>query len=104
MNNDSGAQRLHDRATRGEALTAEEQAELERWYAHQDSAEAMLLDVPPSIHQNGGLQRQVQAALDQLRVATERIQALSTENDAVRRENAELRRRLAQRSTSRTAG
>ena len=103
MNNDSGAQRLHDRATRGEALTAEEQAELERWYAHQDSAEAMLLDVPPSIHQNGGLQRQVQAALDQLRVATERIQALSVENDAVRRENAELRQRLAQRSPSRTA-
>jgi len=103
MNIDRGAQRLHDRATRGEVLTAEEQAELERWYAHQDSVEATLLDVPLSTHENGSLQRQIQAALDQLRVSTEHIQALSVEHETVRRENAELRRRLAQRSTSHTA-
>ena len=103
MNIDSDAQQLHDRSTRGEMLTAEEQAELERWYAHQDSAEATQLDVPSSTHGTGNLQRQVQATLDQLRVSTERIQALSVENETVRRENAELRRRLAQRSTSHTA-
>lgn len=103
MNSESRVQQLHDRATRGEVLTSEEQAELERWYADQDNAEATMLYVPLSTDENGSLQRQVHATLDQLRVVTERIQALSVENDAVRREIAELRQRLTQRPASRTA-
>lgn len=37
---DELGKQLHDRVTRGEALTAEEQAQLEDWYATQDRAEA----------------------------------------------------------------
>ena len=94
MNSESRVQQLHDRATRGEVLTSEEQAELERWYTDQDDAEVTMLAVPLSPDENASLQRQVDAALGQLRVVTERIQALSRENDAVRREIAELRQRL----------
>jgi len=32
-------QELHDRATRGLALTAAEQIQLDNWYAEQDEAE-----------------------------------------------------------------
>lgn len=37
------AQQLHDKATRGLELTAQEQAELDAWYAAQDTAEQRLL-------------------------------------------------------------
>lgn len=102
MNSDA-AQRLHDRATRGEALTAEEHGALEQWYAREDRAEAALFESLPATPEQGRLHGQVQATLDQLGVVTARIQALSVENDAVRRENADLRQRLTQRSPSPTA-
>ena len=38
-------QRLHDRATRGESLSADEQVQLREWYALQDHAEAARLAV-----------------------------------------------------------
>lgn len=94
--------RLHDRATRGEALTADEQVALDQWYADQDRVEAAELATPPATHDDQ-LQRQVQASLDQLSVATARIQALALDNETVRRENADLRKRLAQRSASSAA-
>ena len=36
---DEIGQKLHDRATRGETLTAEEQEQLRHWYAHHDQEE-----------------------------------------------------------------
>ena len=43
MNSNGVGERLHDRATRGEVLTAEEQAQLNEWYAERDRAEAAML-------------------------------------------------------------
>ena len=103
MNGQRRVQQLHDRATSGEVLTSEEQAELERWYADQDNEEATIIHAPSSPDETGTLQRQVHATLDPLRVVTERIQSLSAENEALRREVAELRHRLPQRPASRTA-
>jgi len=40
MVSDEIGKQLHNRATRGEVLSAEEQAHLEEWYATQDRAEA----------------------------------------------------------------
>jgi len=102
MTNDLDPQRLHDRATRGEALTAEEHGALEQWYAQQDRAEAALLASSPPASDTD-LQQQIQITLDQLHVVTERIQILSRENEAVRHDNAELRKRLAQRAASSAA-
>lgn len=39
MVSDKLGEQLHDRATRGEALSEEEQAQLEDWYRTQDRAE-----------------------------------------------------------------
>ncbi len=100
MESNKHAQQLHDRATRGKILSADEQTELEQWYAEQDLLESTLFDVPASTATDTPLQRHVNAALEQLRLITQRIQELSAENDALRQEIAELRRRLAQHSTS----
>lgn len=96
-------QALHDKATRGEQLTSEEQRELEQWYAQEDEIEAVVLDVTTRDEADMILQLQVYATLDQLQMVTRQIQELLLENDAVRREIAELQQRLAQRSTPRAA-
>jgi len=102
MSNELISLRLHDRATRGETLTADEQVALDQWYSKQDRLEAAALATPPATHDDQ-LQRQVQASLEQLTVVTARIQALALDNETVRRENADLRKRLAQRSASSAA-
>ncbi len=43
MISDNIAQRLHDRATRGESLSADERAVLDAWYAQQDAEERQQL-------------------------------------------------------------
>jgi hypothetical protein len=39
MNTDAAGQQLHDRATRGEALSTAERAQLDAWYARFDAEE-----------------------------------------------------------------
>lgn len=65
---------LHDRATRGETLSDEEQLQLENWYDQQDSFEGKLLDRPSQEDSTTRLQAQVEAALTQLTVISKRIQ------------------------------
>lgn len=43
MISDEFAKELHDKATRGEPLSNEAQAQLENWYALQDQAESLAL-------------------------------------------------------------
>ena len=40
----STLQELHDRATRGQLLTAAEQTHLDEWYAQQDTEENALIN------------------------------------------------------------
>ncbi|MEW5987041.1 MAG: hypothetical protein AB1791_10445 [Chloroflexota bacterium] len=94
---DELARFLHDRATRGEALSAEEQAQLEAWYALQDSTESQELDAVGHKGTLVTLQAQVEVALTQLLTVSRRIQQVASENEALRREVAVLRRQLAQR-------
>ncbi|HEX6288939.1 MAG TPA: hypothetical protein VFZ66_07100 [Herpetosiphonaceae bacterium] len=103
MSQNQRAQQLHDKATRGELLTGDEQIELEQWYAQADQAEYAALGLHESADEAQDLQHPVNAALEQLQRVTQRIQEQSDENDAVRQEIAELQRRLARRSTSRAA-
>ncbi len=92
---DELARQLHDRATRGDSLSAEERVLLDQWYARQDQEEgaALAAAVPPA--SAAALQTQVDAALAQLVTATRRIQTLAAENEAVRKEIADLQRQLA---------
>jgi peptidoglycan hydrolase CwlO-like protein len=96
-------QQLHDKATRGETLTMEEQHELEQWYAQEDGIEAALLQVATINDTDPNIQRQVQAILDQLRIVIRQIHELSTENDVIRREITDLQHRLAKHPTTRAA-
>lgn len=95
MISDDHAKQLHDKATRGEPLLAEEQMQLEKWYALQDNAESMALSLtaPEKILTN--LQAQVDAALAQLMTVAKRIQEIAAENETLRRETITLRYQLA---------
>jgi len=91
------ARKLHDRSSRGETLSAEEQQQLENWYASQDTAESKMLGFTASEKTVTSLQAQVDAALTQLMTVTKRIQEVASENETLRREIASLRRQLMQR-------
>lgn len=97
MNPDDIARRLHDRSSRGETLSAEEQKQLHDWYASQDTAESKTLGLTATEKTVASLQSQVDAALAQLMTVTKRIQEVASENDTLRREIAVLRRQLIQR-------
>ena len=99
---DELGKQLHDRATRGEALSVQERASLETWYAAQDRVEMDALDLttPETVTI---LQAQVDSVLEQLETAAKRIQELARENDQLRGEIAALHRRLAQQATVRAA-
>ena len=103
MISDDSARRLHDQATRGGALSADEQEALEAWISAQDQAEARLLSpksVKPSLPD---LRSQVESALQQADEVTAAIRRLFSENDLLRDENAILRRRLEARAVSQPA-
>jgi hypothetical protein len=92
-------QQLHDRATRGETLSAEEQAQLKEWYARLDREEAAILQSAALPSSLALLHTQIETALGQLATLTQRIQALTGENAAVRQEIVSLQVRLARTST-----
>lgn len=103
MIDDEQGRELHDRFTRGEPLTGEEQASLQTWYDAQDQAEASQLGVAISHPDLAGLRVRVDAALAQLQEVTSQIRQLSEGNEALRRETTALRRQLAQESSSKAA-
>jgi len=103
MVSDDLAKQLHDRATRGELLSAEEQAQLENWYALQDSAESHALGMTAAEETAATLRSQVDAALVQLITVTKRVQEIAAENEALRREIIALRRQLAHLPTPQPA-
>lgn len=99
MPSDAVGKQLHDKATRGLPLSAHEQAQLDAWYAGQDKEDNTLLGPFRSSVQLATLQTQVETALAQLLTVTQRIQELTAQNDAVRREITVLQRQLAHTST-----
>jgi nicotinic acid mononucleotide adenylyltransferase len=88
--------RLHDRATRGGAISPEEQAELQAWYDEQDRVEAAILAGSPESASATALREQVRAGLQQVRTVSQRIERLIEENEQLRREVDSLQQRLAQ--------
>lgn len=101
MSNNELEKQLHDRHTRGEALSEEEQAQLQKWYAAQDRAEMDELNLTPTADTIAALQVQIDSALTQLAVITRRIQETAAENETLRREVADLHRQLAQQAAPR---
>lgn len=96
---DELAKQLHDKATRGLALTAEEQAQLEAWYTEQDQQERAVLGPTGSSQRLATLHTQVETALAQLLNVTQHIQELTVHNETLRHEIAVLQRQLPLVST-----
>lgn len=86
---------LHDRATRGEPLSAAEQVQLARWYAQKDEEEAAAFAYQFVDIDTKTIQAQIEAALAKLTAITSHIQQLSTENEAIRREITRLQNQFA---------
>jgi len=100
---DAIGQKLHDRATRGETLTPEEQMLLQTWYAHHDQQEMAQLDAAPVPSRLADLQSGVQQASAQVVVQAQRIEALTAENAQLRLEIASLQRLLSAQRTGQPA-
>ena len=101
MSLDNRGQQLHDRATRGQPLSEDEQAALERWYAAQDEIEPQLLVRPPLLPDE--LQSWVSEIARQLAELTASIRRLDQENSQLRLEIAQLYAMLTQSSQMQSA-
>ena len=99
MSLDELAKQLHDKATRSLALSAEEQAQLEAWYAEQDQHERTVFGSTGSSQRLTTLHTQIETTLAQLLTTTQRIQELTVHNETLRHEIAVLQRQLPLAST-----
>jgi hypothetical protein len=81
---------LHDRATRGEILTPQEQERLRCWYADLDEVEMAQLNAAPAPNRLSDLQVLIQQAIAQVVVQTQRIEEIKAENTQLRQEIASL--------------
>lgn len=84
-------------------LSAEDQAQLEAWYAAQDHVEMEALSVAEMAKDATILQTQVESATAQLITISRRIQKTAAKNAALRREINVLRRRLATQAVAQPA-
>ncbi len=100
---DAQLRNIHDRATRGEHLTAEEQAALEAWYLQQDRSESQLLRDHAQPEPLVDLRAQVASAAAQLETVTLHIREVLEANEKVRHEIALLQRQLVHQPADRAA-
>lgn len=99
MSDDLGAQ-LHDRATRGEALSPEEQKQLERWYEAQDRAEEEALASAATVVPEEVSTSEIRSLLTRIADATRQIQEVTAENEILRSDVAALQAQLARQSSA----
>lgn len=95
ITSDKVGMQLHDRATRGEVLTAEERSQLENWYIVQDAQESESLQQSATLPDVFQLRVQIDAALANLTLTAQRIQQATAENETIRDEIAVLRQQLS---------
>lgn len=91
---DELGRQLHDRWTRGQLLTDEEQAQLELWYQQQDAQEHRQLNLDSTAVGISDLQTQIERALKQLTTVIQQVQQITMENQVLRQEVAILRQQL----------
>ncbi len=99
---DELGQQLHDRATRGEELSAKEQKRLKAWYAELDQAEAVDLGSAADVS-GDSVSARIEGTLAEIAKVTQRIQELDRQTREVEKENADLRLRLGRRLSTQSA-
>ena len=89
---------LHDRSTRGAELTSEEKEQLVAWYAERDAVEALWLDPcnKSGSPDQANLQSQIDidTVLQELKIVTQQIQQISSENIEIKQEIVVLKEQL----------
>ncbi len=103
MDSDEVAKHLHDKASRGKTLSAEERKKLDAWYASLDTMESEMLSRPSNDKTIDALRVQLEMSQAQLVAVMQRIQEVTAENDILRRDIAALQRQLVQRRGMQTA-
>ncbi len=103
MITDDIGRQLHLKAARGKPLSAEEQKELQEWYAFHDNEERKILNSNVSSDLLPILREQADLALQQLLATTKRLQEIAVENERLRQENAVLQERLMRKSSLQAA-
>jgi hypothetical protein len=96
MISENSGQFLHDKATRGESLTDNEQILLSEWYETQDKLEAGMLGITSVGYENTNqsLQRQIGTGLEKLMSVIQQIKRIITENEDLKREIAVLQSQM----------
>lgn len=84
-------------------MSADESAQLEQWYAQLDRAEVEALSHKSPPDATEALQAQIDLALSRLTAVSQRIQALTTENEALRREIANTQAKLPKQPIAQSA-
>ncbi len=100
MTSNEFGQQLHGRAVRGEALSADEQAQLEAWYDEMDRAEMAMLNIGARANALESLQAEVDAEQARILVTAKRLPKMEKENDALRREITAREDLLTQKTPS----
>ncbi len=85
---------LHLRSSRREALSEEEQARLQAWYAEMDREEAAQLGLSATTASVAELEAQVKNAERQVLELIRQNQIIAAQNEAIRANVAVLRRKL----------
>ncbi|MEI6261239.1 MAG: hypothetical protein WCR46_15215 [Deltaproteobacteria bacterium] len=100
MISENAGQSLHDKATRGEILTDNEQILLSDWYESQDEIEVEMLGLARAVPENltQFLQIRIKTGLEKLMSLTQQIQLIITENEALKREISLLQSQLTRRA------
>lgn len=95
MSPDAIGQGLHDRATRGEPLSADEEVQLRSWYARHDQEEAAQLGAAPVPVRLAELQGSIQKTSAEIVAQAKQIENLTAENARLRKEIGALQRQLS---------
>jgi hypothetical protein len=103
MTPDDLGKQLHDRATRGQPLTAEERDLLAEWYRRLDEEEARQFVEAPAAPTQSATRAEIDKLLAQLAASTERMRVVAAENEKLHREIEDLHRQLAQQRAAKSA-
>jgi hypothetical protein len=95
MSGDNTMLALHDRATRGNVLSSENQTRLEQWYM-LDKAQLEMLHSITAEATTADLQSQITVILERCITLSQRIQELTQSNEDARHELVQLRQQVAQ--------
>ncbi len=101
----SSSQYLHDRATRGEVLSADEQSQLDAWYAEINRQETQILfgqDEAPTFEawqaKTDRLQQQIDGLLNQITISSATLQEMYSQNKVLRTTVDELHAKLIEQT------